>query len=246
MRIEQNTFIEADTHCHTVASTHAYSTVLEMAQYAALAGLKAIAITDHGPALPDGCHPWHFGNLRSLPQYINGVRVLHGVEANIVDFEGNIDIAVQYQRELDWVTASFHDAVIAPSSIEQHTQAYLKLAENPHIDVIGHSGSENFKYDYERVIPVFKANNKLVEINSHSFGVRAGAEENCRQIALLCKKHEVPVVVNSDAHSCFSVGDVKAALALLQDIGFPQELVVNQKLERLAQWIFKKRNRSII
>jgi len=62
----------------------------------------------------------------------------------------------------------------------------------------------------------------------------------------LPRSAEVPVVVNSDAHSCFSVGDVKASLALLQDIDFPQELVINQKLERLAQWIFKKRSRNIL
>ena len=34
-----------DTHTHTLASTHAYSTVLEMAKYASEAGMEAIAIT---------------------------------------------------------------------------------------------------------------------------------------------------------------------------------------------------------
>ena len=41
-----------DTHTHTLASTHAYSTVLEMAKYASEAGMEAIAITDHAPAIP--------------------------------------------------------------------------------------------------------------------------------------------------------------------------------------------------
>lgn len=40
----------ADLHCHTVASTHAYSTVGELAQAAASQGLSAVACTDHGPA----------------------------------------------------------------------------------------------------------------------------------------------------------------------------------------------------
>ena len=38
----------ADTHTHTVASTHAYSTLQEMVHGAAEKGLFAIGITDHG------------------------------------------------------------------------------------------------------------------------------------------------------------------------------------------------------
>jgi putative hydrolase len=238
--------IEADTHTHTVASTHAFSTVLEMAQYAANAGLRAIAVTDHGPALPDGAHIWHFSSLRNLPDYICGVRVLHGAEANITDFNGSIDIGERYQRELDWVIVSFHEPVIAPGTIEEHTRAYMMLADNPYVDVIGHSGTEIYKYDYETALPVFKQKGKLVEINSHSFKARKGAAENCRKIALICKKYEIPIVVNSDAHTCFSVGDVEDAVRMLDSIDFPESLIVNLEFSRLAKWIEHKRNRKII
>lgn len=237
--------IETDTHTHTVASDHAYSTVLELAEFASRKGLTAIAVTDHGPALPDGAHEWHFTNLRSLPPVIRGVRVLHGIEANIVDFEGNLDIPQELQRRLDWVIASFHAPACAPGGVEDHTRAYLKLAENPLVDVIGHSGSDDYLYDYERVLPVFKAKNKLVEINSHSFSVRRGCPENCRRIARICREQEIPVVVNSDAHSCFSVGDVGEALEMLRSIDFPARLIVNATARSLAEWIFCRRGRKI-
>lgn len=238
--------LETDTHTHTVASTHAFSTILELAQYAAKKGLKGIAVTDHGPAIPDGAHEWHFGSMRTLPPYIEGVRVLHGVEANIMDYEGTLDIRERYQEELDWVIASYHDPCCDPGTVEQHTASYLKVAENPHVDVIGHSGTGSYRYDYEKVIPVFKAKGKLVEINSHSFSTRKGAKDNCRNIALLCKKYEAPIVVNSDAHSCFVVGDLQDAMSMLSDIGFPSELIINRTLESLADWIFKKRGRKIL
>jgi putative hydrolase len=238
--------VEADTHCHTVASTHAYSTVVEMAHYAALRGLRAIVITDHCSKLPDGAHPWHFGNLRCLPPYIEGVRVLHGAEANIDGYEGEIDLEPAYQRQLDWVIASYHDPVTPPGTVEQHTRSYLKLAENPYVDVIGHSGTAAFAYDYERVIPVFKEKGKIVEIDSHSFSARRGAKENCRTIALLCKRYGVPVVVSSDAHCCFDVGNVSEGYAMLEEIGFPKEQIVNLTLERLAAFISKKRNRKVL
>jgi putative hydrolase len=238
--------IKTDTHCHTVASTHAYSTVVEMAAYARKSGFSAIAITDHGPAIPDGAHEWHFGNLRSLPPYIDGVRVLHGAEANILDFKGNIDINKELLKELDWIIASFHDPVAGPATVEQATQAYLAVAENPYVDVIGHSGTESYKYDYEKAIPVFGQKGKLVEINSHSFEARSGAKENCLVIAQLCKKYRVPIVVNSDAHSCFSVGEFSSAIQMLASIEFPPELILNRTFESLAEFISKKRNRNVI
>lgn len=242
MSIDLSAF-ECDTHMHTVASTHAYSTVLELAQYAHRAGIKIIAVTDHGPALPDAPHPWHFACLRNLPGVIEDVRVLGGIEANIVDFDGSLDLDSKILARLDWVIASFHQPACPPGTAADHTRAYLRLAENPLVDVIGHSGTEDFKYDYEKVIPVFGQKGKLVEINSHSFSARAGAPENCRAIAELCKKHRVPIVVNSDAHSCFSVGDLGSAVAMLNAIGFPEELVINYRAERLISWLRGRKER---
>ena len=68
--------IEADLHTHSVASGHAYSTISELALAAAERGLKMIAITDHGPAIPGGPHLYHFSNLKVLPEYLHGVRLL--------------------------------------------------------------------------------------------------------------------------------------------------------------------------
>lgn len=238
--------IKTDLHCHTVASTHAYSTVLELAEYAAKAGLEAIAVTDHGPALPDGAHLWHFGNQRCFPETIRGVRVLRGAEANILNFEGEIDIPSNVCARLDWVVASFHNPVAAPGTVEQNTSAYLKLADNPDVDVIGHSGTEDYRYDYERVLPVFREKHKLVEINSHSFEARPGAPENCREIALLCKKYRVPVTVDSDAHIAFDVGSLGNAVSMLRSIDFPEELVVNRSLSSLAAWLRENRGREIL
>ena len=44
--------IELDTHTHTLASGHAYSTISEMIDAAAQKGLKLLGITEHAPAMP--------------------------------------------------------------------------------------------------------------------------------------------------------------------------------------------------
>ena len=41
--------IIADMHCHTLASSHAFSTILENIAGAKANGMKLIAITDHAP-----------------------------------------------------------------------------------------------------------------------------------------------------------------------------------------------------
>ena len=45
--------IIADLHTHTLSATHAFNTLDEMAAKAAALGYAALAITDHGPAMPD-------------------------------------------------------------------------------------------------------------------------------------------------------------------------------------------------
>ena len=82
----------ADFHIHTVASGHAYSTIEEYAEAAKKKGLKIIAITDHGPAMPGGPHYYHFSNLVMIPQKINGVRILRGAEVNIINEQGQVDL----------------------------------------------------------------------------------------------------------------------------------------------------------
>lgn len=235
--------IEADLHCHTIASAHAYSTVMELASAARAIGLKAIAITDHGPAMDDGAPMVHFTNLRILPKQMYGIRMIQGAEANVVDFEGRIDLNQTCLERLEWIVASFHDDVIQPGTSEQHTHAYEEIAKNPYIDVIGHSGTACFPFNYERLIPIFKANHKIVEINNHTFLVRPSSCENCRKIALLCKKYEVPVVISSDAHFAGEVGAVSEAWNMLRAIDFPQTLIMNRSLDSVLSWIAKRKQR---
>ena len=59
------------------------------------------------------------------------------------------------------------------------------------------------------------------------------SRENCTAIARLCKQYEVPIVVDSDSHIEYRVGAVENALTMLEEIDFPEELVINSSRERL-------------
>lgn len=233
--------IIADTHTHTVASTHAYSTVLEMAQYAEKSGLEALAITDHTPNSTDGPHVWHFHNLhKALPRELCGVKLIFGAESSIIDYDGNIDFPEEECKALDWIIASIHRNQLAKASPEEITKLYLGVAENPYVDVIGHCATVGYEFDYEKCLKKFKECGKLVEINESSI-IWKNTESNFREVIRLCKKYEVPVVVNSDAHFCTLVGHFDNAIRLLNEQDFPEELIVNADWEKLYTFIAAKR-----
>ncbi len=226
-----------ETHCHTTASGHAYSTVLECAAYARKYGLKGLAITDHGPSMPGAPHEWHFGNQSAFAGDIDGVMVYRGAEVNIMSYDGDLDLPEEMLKKLDWVIASYHVPCLAPSTVEDHTKGYLKVLLNPYVDVLGHSGNDDYVYDYERVVAEAGRLGKIIEINHHSPIGRPGSKERCPIIAQFCKKYKVPVVVSTDAHFAAKVGIVDNAWNLLKEIDFPEELILNMDFERFEQYL---------
>ncbi len=108
------------------------------------------------------------------------------------------------------------------------------------MDIIGHSGTPAFRYDYESVIPAFGRSGKIVEINETTFRARSASVENCRRIAELCKEHAVRIVLDSDAHFHGQVGRMPRCLELLREIDFPPELVVNGSEEAFSPFFERK------
>ncbi len=229
--------IIGDMHTHTIASTHAYSTITENCRCAAEKGIKIVAMTDHYGDMPDSPHLWHFVNMKILPRTICGVTVLKGVEANIINDEGELDMPRQTLDSLEWVVASMHRQVYKPTTQGNHTRAYLNVAKDPKVDVIGHCTTDFFPIDFEKCIKAFKEYDKLVEINESSILYKKGSRKNTYEVLRLCRKYEVPVVLDSDGHFCELIGVVPNALEIVSEVGFPQELVVNADLDRLKEYI---------
>lgn len=230
-----------DTHCHTVASGHAYSTVQEIAKEANNKGLEIIAITDHGPDMPGGPHMYHFGNLRVVPNSIFGVEILKGIEANIMDTSGTLDLPEFILKKLDLVLASLHEGCFEPGDVDHNTKALIKAMENPYVDIIAHPGNPLYPIDEEAFVLKAKETNTLIEINNSSFvGSRRGSRENCIKIAKLCKKHGVMVAAGSDCHISFDVGRFDKVIEIFSEIDMPDELIINLHPSRFKQYLKSK------
>ena len=99
---------EVDTHAHTTASGHAYSTIREMAAAGASKGLKALALTEHAPKMPGTCQIFYFQNLDVVPREMCGIQMLFGAELNIMDPDGTLDLPEKVCKDLDIIIASIH------------------------------------------------------------------------------------------------------------------------------------------
>lgn len=230
--------IRADLHSHTVGSGHAYSTLDEMAYAAKRKGLKLLAVTDHGPGMPDGPHEYYFYNLRILPTYLHGVRILKGIEANIIKQNGQLDLDNESLAELDLVIASAHIKVSPEKlSVKQNTKMYINAMQNPNVDILGHIENPQFPINYKEVVGAAKELGKLIEINNASFTVaRAGSYNNCVEIMKLIKTNGMYTVVNSDSHIANKVGEVSTALKLALEIGIKKEQILNLDHKKTAAY----------
>lgn len=234
--------LEADLHIHTVASGHAFSTVREVVQAAREKKLKGIALLDHGPAVPGGAHEYYFSNLIVLPDYIEGVRVFKGAEANIVDERGSLDISDYTLQLLEFVGVSFHpDCGYEAQDVVKNTEVLLRALENPHVAMICHPCVPGFELDIREIVRAAAEKNVLIEINNFSFhnlSFRAPAMEDNIRLLEVCAEENCPVAVNSDAHYHDLVGDVSLAERVIKEMDFPQELIVNTDLKKVFSFVY--------
>lgn len=232
---------EADTHSHTLASGHAYSTITEMAEAAAARGLKALALTEHAPKMPGTCGLFYFQNLDVVPREMKGIRLLMGAEVNIMDPDGTVDLPEKTCRTLDIVVASIHMPCYGREHTEaENTKAYVEAMKKPYINIIGHPDDGRFPFDCETIVKTAKETGTLLELNNSSLrpqSSRVGTRENMLNLLDLCRQYEVPVTTGSDAHINVDAGNFKNVEEVIRYCNFPEELIVTTDFEKLKPYL---------
>lgn len=229
----------SDLHTHTIVSGHAYTTLLENISYCKENGIKILGTSEHGPAMPNAPHRWYFGNMKVIPRIINDVIILKGCEANILDIEGNIDLAEEDSKFLDYMIASFHEPVFKPTNKKDNTQAFINCVnKNPKVEILGHIGNPAYELDYDLIVKFAKEKDIMIEINNSSVlgKSRAGSDINCKKVAKLCKEYETKLILTSDSHIAFTIGHFEESIKLLKCINFPEELIMNEPKKLLAHF----------
>lgn len=251
-----------DTHTHTLYSRHAYSTIRENVLAARDAGLELLGSTEH---FSDMLFPesslthasvrdyQFFDNLGIWPREWEGVRLLHGCEADIRGLDGSLygdhivvtadivgrplpqpqTLSERVFSRCDYVVASVHlDDFAQGATLAQGTEMYLNVLHRDHVLTLGHTGRSGVRYYLREVIGEAARLCKLIEINEHSLEAGIGESGDvCRSIAEACAELGCQIAVNTDAHICTQVGHFPSVLAMLEEIHFPQELIATRSAE---------------
>lgn len=221
-----------DLHTHTLASGHAYSTISEMAAAAAEMGLLTLGITEHGPATPGTCQWLYFKNLIVVPRVMAGVQILLGAELNILDTAGRLDMTAEQMERLDIRIAGIHGNCWEGGSRSANTDAVVSVMANPLVDIISHPADGTADLDFEALVLASKRYGTHLELNNHSLHParhKSVAPALMMELMRQARRHDVPLILGSDAHISFGVADYSRLWPLIAEAGFPEELILNDK-----------------
>ncbi len=230
--------IKFDLHTHTIASGHAFSTLKENAEEAAKKRLTAMGMSEHGPAMPGACDPIYFGNYKAVGRELLGVEILKGVEANIINCNGDLDLDPSVLEKMDYVIASLHVPCIARGTARENTDALVGAMRNPYVKIIGHPDDDRFPLEYERLVLEAERRDVLLEVNNASFkpcSGRQNATANALNWLRLARERRLPVVMGSDAHIFCDVGNVCGCIEVLEQAEYPRELILNFREDGLER-----------
>lgn len=231
----------SDMHTHSIASGHGtVCTISDMAKDAASKGLRLLGITDHGPATLAAGTPSYFRSLPFSPKKRFGIDLLYGIELNILDTEGHVDLEEDLLSRLDYAIAAMHSQNYKSRSREENTKAFLNVMRNPHVKILGHCDNTQYPVDYDAIVRGAKEHHVLLEVNEASlapYGYRGDTTANNRELLRCCVKYQAPLVLSSDSHGTGHIGDFTCAARFVHQELFPETLILNNQLPRLKAFL---------
>ncbi len=239
----------ADYHTHTIYSD-GRGTVEANARAAKEKGLEIVGITDHGPnnigvGVKDSATYLKIKeDARQVMQEVEGLRIMVGAEADIIDLDGTIDVSREALEQLDHLIVGLHPyvwgsspgaiaAIVAGNQLAlvsrgikekikvSNTKALIESVYKYDVFCISHPGLK-MPVDIEELAPHCVKQDVALEINT-------GHDYNKNELVEKALATEVKLVVNSDAHFPETVGQLLSGKLLLERYDVPPDRVINAK-----------------
>lgn len=235
-----------DYHTHTKYSKnfHGKSSIEQNVKIAVQKGLKEIGITEHGFAHKFfGVRRKNIKKMRAEIDRLNKIypiKIYLGIEANIISYDGDIDLTPNEQKMFDYVIAGYHSKATVKKQdrkkfklnkkcyrsknystevIQANTQAYINAITKNRVNIISHIGSK-FKCDIVEVAKVCKQTGTLLEINGRRI---CYTEQDIAKLVQIDTKF----IINSDAHKAKNVGECNRPTNFAIKHNIPNNLIAN-------------------
>jgi DNA polymerase (family X) len=222
--------IQGDVHMHTV-ETDGRCTIEEMAEAARVRGYKYMAITDHSKnlaftnGLDDKRALEHIQRIRSANATVNGIRILAGVEVDILA-DGSLDLSASVLAEMDIVIASVHSHFNQTRA--QMTERFLKAIANPNVSLIGHPTGrillrrDAYELDLDAILKAAAQHKVAMELNSYPDRL-----DLCDSHLRMAKRHGVKIVINTDSHHTSHMEKIRYGVLQARRAWLTREDVLN-------------------
>ena len=228
--------ILGDYHTHTVFSD-GHSTLEENVAQAKKIGLEEFVVSDHGfKSVFAGMTPKHFEIESEFVANCDEIKILLGLESNILNPEGDIDTPDEYIRRLDVLLVGFHRFLkpkyafkkfiftngfgskkAKQKLVDVNTQAYVKVLDKYPIDVLvhlNHMAPVNAKPIFEKA----REKGTYVELNAKYLDAFLPLVKDALESG-------VNFVVGSDAHKSKDIGRFDMIERFVEDNKIPRERV---------------------
>ena len=240
--------LRGDLHTHSDWSDGG-SPIEEMVMTATELGHEYVVLTDHSPRLrvANGLSTARLTRQIDVVAAVNahlgsgdgGLRLLHGIEVDILD-DGSLDQTDDMLARLDLVVASVHSKLRMERAAM--TRRMVAAVRHPETNVLGHCTGRlvrggrgtrpQSEFDAEAVFAACAEAGVAVEINSRPERSDPPDELIGRALAAGCL-----FSIDSDAHAPGQLDFLSYGAARAQELGVPLDRVVNTwPAERLLTW----------
>ncbi|MDD4376999.1 MAG: PHP domain-containing protein [Eubacteriales bacterium] len=238
-----------DYHTHTVFS-HGKGTIEDNVKEAMKKGLKAIAISDHGPGhLTYGVKRRDFPVMREEIQRLNDkykdINIFLSVEANITNRYNYLDVTKKEFNQFDFVIAGYHYGIthgycignwlenhvdgldlIGKKLLIKNTDMTIRALHENDIKILTHPGDKG-RFDIGVIAKACEETNTLMEISTWHTHLTVDEIK-------LTSSYDVKYIISSDAHTPNRVGSFLGGVKRAIQAGIDMDRIANieENIER--------------
>lgn len=214
---------EEDYHIHSINFSDGFNTIDKIVYYAGIIGLKKIAITDHCQAYLNArgfARKTYYNIIDRWENVFNNVEVLFGVEADILNAQGDVSMDIQGNIP-NLILLSSHPSPPFDGDPAEITDSYLNAVEKYHdkIAFLAHPCSKYYgdHININALVDLCNHYDIPMEFNCANYINKKTNLKNLEIMLRNCRR----IYVNSDAHTLNEIKDArKTGLRFLREKGY--------------------------